>query len=302
MPEIRRRVMHPDTVLPMSYNAAAMDNPGGGRVVGVPYDYDWRQFDFEDPTNFEEFWQTYSMRKGGNWFMTGSARRRIEDRLTLSTDPIDLITIVCPPYSKYSLRTRENKGLMTNFDENPVDHNFEYDYKVITHCHVETLRFLQSQGIQANAHMIIGDWALRGASGVRTQFPTDSDIIGALDTFAASADNYMRRVYPDTPVHIDRFLNTSIKDEFPLDIPQDPAEKRDHMLEVMQWDDSRLLQTLEPIIAQVLQGIVDLSRFTNPDSWSAVGDTAGVNKQTLIHFLQVFRNTAESRKNRARHY
>lgn len=295
MIERKKRVLTPDTVLPMSYSAAAMfsrvKNPG------VPANYDWDQFDFKEPENLSEFWEQYSMRKSSNWFMTNAARARLESRFAETDRPLDLLTIVCPPYSKHSLKGRGNRGLMTDFSDNLVfDHNFEYDYRVIAHCLWETGQFLEKQGLQVNMKYIIGDWALRDATGVREMFPTDTDIQNALSQFAVSAQGYMDVTYPQAGIQIDRFMNTSIPENFPLDIPHSPEGKRDHMLSVLNTKPTPFLLAIRDLMRAVDSGNVNLEPLTDPSSWKSIGAQYAENPQTIVRLLQVFRNTAMSRK------
>lgn len=191
-------------------------------------DFDQSELEFKKPSNLDEFFNVYGMEKNGNAFNTKKIRAKTKEIVDYHLEtgkPLQLVTIVCPPYAKKRLGARENKGLITNFEDDPIDHGFLYSYKLLAHTFCETALFFKSLGLTVKPIFIIGDWALRDKFDRENSYFNNGDLADAqLENFYQSATKYFKKTYPEMNVHVDRFFN-SIAGYLPFVMPQTPEDK-----------------------------------------------------------------------------
>lgn len=187
-------------------------------------------YEFSYPHDLKSFFNIYGMEKDGNRFNTASIKTRtaeiVEHHRETGT-PLQIITIVCPPYKKERLGGRKNSGVLTSIEQDPIENGFMYSYKLLAHTLVDTGIFFESLGIKTQLVFVIGDWALRDSlDRPDNYFDNFEETIASLDLFYQSVVEYFRRQYPNVDVIIDRFKGSHVQADLPFVVPQTPELKK----------------------------------------------------------------------------
>jgi len=273
---------------------------------------------YTHPTDPRAIIDVLGMKKDGLVLNSSQIRSNFEYRIEearRTNTPINLITLVCPPYAYQSPTAKESYGLASSFTEDPLNYNFRFNYKVITFSLAYLAETIRNLGVSVNSELIIGDWAFRGINGIYESLPSDDAINARMDEFAASARDYVTQVYPNHNISIGRFRGTDIESRFPIGMPLDPLDKVEYMDHIMQNGLPELV-TYENKVMMTAIGTFwqryteQLEEFTNPRCWGEIEsripeifeelNTAGISnefsKPYIINFLMLLRNTLRSRK------
>ncbi|MFZ5376044.1 MAG: hypothetical protein ACOZAN_00035 [Patescibacteria group bacterium] len=274
------------------------------------------KYEFHQPKNLEVFFITYGMKKNSNIFNTAENRKKTYEIVKThleSGEKLQIVTMVCPPYKKKRLGARENIGLMTNFEDDPIDNGFLYSYKLLANTLVQTGEFFKSLGLDVELVFVVGDWGLRDNSErINSYSSNPGSSIDQLTMFCQSAEKYLSSHYPETQILVDRFSNSTITEQIPFVMPQTPESKRrflkDHFCKLLE-EEEKLDPKLHHCVLE-LQKIVDFYekdklnfiQLSKPDNWCEftppvldLPTDELAHKRIWIRFLQIFRDTTMSR-------
>ena len=315
--ELPTHVLDPGGKIPLYVNALLT------RIVepNLGFDLDPKLRDryiYQEPQAPSEIVPILGIQKDRQPFNTEDVRAKFEGRIQESVQtgkPIDLLTIVCPPYTHYQTQDRESDGLARDFELDPSSYNFDFSYKAVMFDLAYLTDLLRKFGATVNPKMVIGDWAFRGIDGIRASLPTDADIMEQMDVFCESAKHYADETYEKDGISIEKFSNTDLVSLFPMGMPLRPEEKEVYMQSVLQGklhdaipEDTRQMF----VTAYSLWDRYDkkLADYTNPRTWHQI-ETAipeifqelqrgGISiekaKPFFVNFFKLLGNTMASRR------
>ncbi len=112
-------------------------------------------------------------------------------------EPVNFVTFICPPYSKtHQDGAHKNyNSIHPNFHDDPHTYQFDYDYNVPIRIMASVLASAKSSGVNARAHIVLGDWGLICIDSILSTMGSEEDILGNLSSFFNGMNGHVQEKY-----------------------------------------------------------------------------------------------------------
>lgn len=271
---------------------------------------------YKTPQSIEEMLEMHGMRVGGMKINSSANIPRAQEILFQAASEgksVRLTTIVCPPYHKRELGRRENVGLYTDFDSDPLNYNFLYSHTVLAESlYLMSASLQKILGIRVNPTLVVGDIALRDNDRERSYLQHESDTRNLLRQFCQSGQAYLTRMYgSEFNFTLLPLSETVAANYLPLVVPQTPDGKEQFLrlqfaephnnhfsLELNQFFND-ILQLDYRLVAECLPIKMrdsKINQFINDSSIKCEGCDPNIYRQIWWQFVQIFSDSVLSRQ------